>query len=143
VRTSGASTAARLGYASLAVRATAPLALMALIFYLSAQEAVGPNLPGWTRVVAHFGEYALLAALWAWALGPALADRALPAAAAIAFVYALSDEFHQSFVEGREADPLDVLADTAGIAAALILLARLSATARNRRTVRRVPGPPA
>jgi VanZ family protein len=95
---------------------------MALIFYLSAQEAVGPELPAWTRVVAHFGEYALLAALWVWALAPLLGRRALLLAAAIAFVYALSDEYHQSFVEGRDADPLDVLADAAGIAAAVGLL---------------------
>jgi VanZ family protein len=143
VRTSGASTAARLGYASLALRATAPLALMALIFYLSAQEAVGPELPAWVRVVAHFGEYALLAALWIWALAPPLGRRALPVAAAIAFVYALSDEYHQSFVEGRDADPLDVLTDAAGIAVAVILLARRWTAGRNRRTARRARVPPA
>ena len=51
-------------------RALAPLALMALIFYLSAQPSVGPELPAFTRVIAHFSEYALLAALWAWALAP-------------------------------------------------------------------------
>jgi VanZ family protein len=37
-------------------------------------------------------------------------------AAAIAFAYALSDEFHQSFVEGRDADPLDIAVDACGIA---------------------------
>ena len=61
-----------------ALRALAPLALMALIFYLSAQQSVGPELPAFTRVIAHFGEYALLAALWVWALRPgARAARAL------------------------------------------------------------------
>jgi VanZ family protein len=114
---------------------------MALIFYLSAQEAVGPDLPAWVRVVAHFGEYALLAALWVWALAPLLGRRALLAAAAIAFVYALSDEFHQSFVEGRDADPLDVLADAAGIAFAVSLMS-LGPAARGRRTARRARVPP-
>jgi VanZ family protein len=143
VTNSGASTAARLGYGSLALRATAPLALMALIFYLSAQEAVGPELPAWVRVVAHFGEYALLAALWVWALTPVLGRRALLVAAAIAFAYALSDEYHQSFVEGRDADPLDVLTDAAGIAVAVILLARHWTAGRNRRMARRARVPPA
>lgn len=97
---------------------------MALIFYLSAQESVGPDLPGWTRVVAHFSEYALLAALWAWALSPALGRRALLAAAAISLLYAISDEYHQSFVEGRDSDPVDALVDAAGIALVLLALRR-------------------
>ena len=54
---------------------------MALIFYLSAQEAVGPELPALTRVIAHFSEYALLAALWVWALAPVLGQRSIAAAA--------------------------------------------------------------
>jgi VanZ family protein len=110
---------------STAVRAAAPLALMALIFYLSAQEAVGPELPAWTRVVAHFTEYAVLATLWAWALAPSLGRRALLAAAAISLLYAIADEYHQSFVDGRDSDVLDVITDAAGIAAALLVIARL------------------
>jgi VanZ family protein len=121
---------------SWAPRAVAPLALMALIFYLSAQEAVGPELPAWTRVVAHFGTYAVLAALWVWALAPALGRRALAVAAAIAFVYALSDEYHQSFVPGRDSDPLDVLVDAAGIVVAVSLLSARRAASRRRPTSR-------
>ena len=105
----------------IALRAAAPLALMALIFYLSAQESVGPDIGEWARFVAHFSEYALLAALWLWALAPELGRRALIAAAAISLLYALSDEYHQSFVPGRDADPLDVLVDACGIALALAL----------------------
>ena len=107
-----------------ALRALAPLALMGLIFYFSAQEAVGPELPAWTRVAAHFTEYAVLASLWAWALAPTLGRRALVAAALISFLYAISDEYHQRFVEGRDSDIMDVLADTAGIAVALALAHR-------------------
>jgi VanZ family protein len=105
-------------------RALAPLAWMALIFYLSAQPSVGPELPAWTRVPAHFTEYAVLAALWAWALAPHLGRRALGAAAAIALLYAVTDEFHQSFVEGRDSDPLDVVADAAGIAVGVAVARR-------------------
>ena len=108
-----------------ALRALAPLAMMGLIFYLSDQPSVGPELPAWTRVVAHFGEYFLLASLWIWALSPSLGARALPLAATISLLYAISDEYHQSFVPGRVSDPLDVLADAAGIAAALWAVPRL------------------
>ncbi len=107
---------------TLAFRATAPLALMALIFVLSAQEDAPGGPSNLASVVGHFTEYALLSVLWIWALAPELGRRALPVAAAIAFVYALSDEFHQSFVEGRDADPLDLLVDACGIAAALVLV---------------------
>ena len=107
--------------AALWPRALAPLALMALIFYLSAQPSVGPELPAWTRIVAHFTEYAVLATLWLWALYPALGPRALVVAGVISILYAISDEYHQSFVEGRDSDPLDVAADTVGVAAALLL----------------------
>jgi len=95
-------------------RLVAPLSLMALIFYLSAQPSVGPELPAWTRVVAHFTEYFALAALWIWALAPGMGRRALAVGFAIAVLYAISDEWHQSFVEGRDSDPLDVLVDTLG-----------------------------
>lgn len=118
------------------VRAIAPLALMALIFYFSAQQQVGPELPAFTRVIAHFTEYAVLAALWAWALSPALGRRALYVAAAITLLYAISDELHQSYVPGRDSDPLDVLVDGLGIAAALSLFSATRAAPRRPRTSR-------
>lgn len=116
----------------LALRAIPPIALMALIFYLSSREAVDPDLPGWVSIVAHFSEFALLAALWSWALAPALGRRALALAAVIAVLYAISDEYHQNFVEGRDSDPLDVLVDTLGIAAALIAIGRRPTGGRGR-----------
>jgi VanZ family protein len=119
-------------------RALAPLALMALIFYLSAQPSVGPELPAWTRVVAHLSEYFVLTSLWLWALAPALGTRTIPAAAGVSFLYAISDEYHQGFVEGRDSDPLDVLIDTTGIVAACWLAyARGSASTRATHSARR------
>lgn len=114
-------------------RVAAPLALMALIFYLSAQPDPGPDVGAIGRIGAHFAEYALLAALWAWALAPVLGRRALAAAAAIALLYAVSDEYHQGFVPGRDADPLDVLIDAAGIAVALSLIHLSARRAASRR----------
>ena len=99
---------------------------MGLIFYLSGQQQVGPELPAFTRIVAHFTEYATLAALWSWALVPTLGRQGLIAAAAICVLYAASDEWHQSFVEGRDSDPVDFLIDCAGIAFAVFLSSRPS-----------------
>ena len=122
-----------------AVRALAPLALMGLIFYLSAQEQVGPGLPAFTRVIAHFTEYAVLASLWIWALVPEFGRRGLIAAVVISFVYAASDEWHQGFIEGRDSDPVDLLVDSCGIAFAAFLSSRPSvrqAASRRRPTSR-------
>ena len=123
-------------------RPLAPLALMALIFYLSAQSDPGPDVGSAGTIAAHFGEYALLAGLWCWALAPALGSRALLGAAAISLLYAVSDEYHQGFVAGRDSDPLDVLVDAAGVATALALI-RAWSRGRNPRTARRAPAPPA
>jgi VanZ family protein len=110
------------------VRVVPPLALMSLIFYLSAQSDPGADIGTVGRIAAHAGEYALLAGLWTWALAPALGRRAIGAAALISLLYAISDEWHQSYVPGRDADPLDIVVDAAGIAAvAALIRARLRA----------------
>ena len=107
-----------------ALRALAPLALMALIFFLSAQPDLDSGLGTLDlvlRKLAHATEYALLTLLWAWALRPATRWNVL-AAAVIAVLYAASDEFHQTFVEGRHGSPVDVLVDSAGVLIAIALL---------------------
>jgi VanZ family protein len=89
---------------------------MGLIFYLSAQ----PDLPhpgtGWADLLfssgAHVFVFGVLAVLWARALGAR--RHALWIAFALTALYALSDEFHQSFVPGRTPDPLDLLCDSFG-----------------------------
>jgi VanZ family protein len=106
---------------------------MALIFWSSSQSG-GGGFPEWAHVVAHFAEYAALAALWIWALRPLIGDRAWPSAAGIALAYAVSDEIHQSFVPGRVSDPLDVVVDSLGIWAALLAAAYARGRASARRT---------
>jgi len=91
---------------------------MALIFWASAQSG-GGSIPEWGHVLGHFFEYALLAALWLWALRPGMGHRSFAAAALITISYAISDEIHQSFVPGRFSDPVDVLVDALGAATAL------------------------
>ena len=77
-----------------------PLAMMAVIFALSAQPDLNSGLGTLDtilRKLAHMAEYALLWFLWLRAFGyrrPALA-------AAIAVGYAITDELHQTTVEGR------------------------------------------
>lgn len=101
-------------------RSPAPLALMALIFFLSAQPNLGTDLGlidliG--RKIAHASVYAALTLLWWWAFIPQRpGKRALLLAVAISFLYAVSDEFHQSFVDGRVGSPIDVAIDSVGIA---------------------------
>lgn len=72
------------------------------------------------NVAAHFTEYLvfgallLLAAHRTW---PALGWRRLILIAIVlASLYAVTDEFHQSFVPGRMCDPADWLTDTLGAA---------------------------
>lgn len=102
----------------------APLALMAAIFVLSSLSDSGAEREAWevvARKLAHFGEYLLLTLLWAWALRPVSA-RAIPIAACLALLYAGSDEFHQTFVEGRTGSLRDVAIDAVGVAVAVALL---------------------
>jgi multisubunit Na+/H+ antiporter MnhB subunit len=95
----------------------AVLVWAALIFAASHIPGSGfPAHPSFLNVVAHFCEYAVFAALLALALhspGRALWKTAL-FALVIASLYAVSDEFHQSFIPGRTPDPLDWLTDTLG-----------------------------
>lgn len=98
---------------------------MALIFWLSAQ----PQLPGLTitwldwllKHIGHFGAYAVLALLWWRIIVRSFRDRHVAAALAFAgaFLYAISDEMHQSFVPGRDASWLDLVIDVFGAASAI------------------------
>jgi VanZ family protein len=99
-----------------------PLLLMGLIYFASAQPSLDSGL-GWIdtvgRKLIHLGEYALLCFLWWRALRTVMPDRrAALVALVVASLYAATDEFHQSFIEGRNGSPLDWAIDTAGAAAA-------------------------
>ncbi len=103
-----------------------------LIFHLSSLPA--DRLPRlWTYehgdIILHGLEYLVFAALLyrAFAIArPALgAGRLGLAAWGLSAVYALSDEFHQSFVRGREACGSDLIADLFGAAIGVLLLREL------------------
>jgi VanZ family protein len=99
------------------IAAILALIVAIVIFALSAVPGSSfPAHPNFLNVVAHFCEYALLAALLTVALNSPrrkLWQSAL-IALAIASFYGASDEFHQLFVPGRVCDVMDWLTDTAG-----------------------------
>jgi VanZ like family len=112
------------GFALALRRSPAPLALMAIIFWLSAQPNLDSGLGLWDDILrkfAHVTAYAVLMVLWTWSLRPVLA-RPLPIAAALTLIYAITDEYHQSFVEGRTGSGIDVGIDLIGVLIATILL---------------------
>ncbi len=103
-----------------------PILIMAVIFALSAMPAGDPQHAWYivvVRKIAHFSEYALLLAFWWRALATRMdSGRALLVAFAISVGYAATDEFHQTFVEGRYGTPRDVLIDSTGAAAAAAVI---------------------
>ena len=105
------------------LRALAPIALMGVIFYLSAQPAAGHHA-WWVIVIRKLGHvtgYALLTALWAWVL-QGVVRRPVLVAVGVALAYACTDEWHQTFVHGRTGTPRDVAIDAIGVAIAAILI---------------------
>ncbi len=106
------------------------LGWMALLFYLSSQPYLDvPSLVPDQDKFMHFGAYGVLGALLLGSLRPTPTGysraQALVAAAA-ASLYGVSDEIHQLFVPGRDADVIDWLADTSGALLATLLLAWVS-----------------
>jgi VanZ family protein len=91
-----------------------------LIFYLSSIPDLRSDFPNnidyVLRKLAHMTEYAILAFLFFRA---AVLDvgkkRALVFAIFFAFIFALSDEYHQTFVAGRSGNAVDILIDSSAI----------------------------
>ena len=105
-----------------------PIALMAVIFLLSAQPDLSSGLGTIDligRKLIHATEYAALCFLWWRALRTIAGPRAaIVLALGVAIGYAGTDEFHQRFVHGRHGTPVDVLIDATGATAAAFLIRR-------------------
>lgn len=90
----------------------------ALIFTLSSIAGLPAPPGGLTDKHAHFVTYAVLCACLVWGLtdrAPARTTWPIAAAAVVlASLYGASDEWHQSFVPGRETSMRDLAADAAG-----------------------------
>ena len=64
------------------------------------------------RKLAHFSEYFILALLLFNAMG--FSNKNILYVILICFVYSLSDEVHQLFIDGRDGNFIDTLIDTSG-----------------------------
>jgi VanZ family protein len=81
-----------------------------------------------TRKIAHFTEYAILGLLAARAFWSS--KRWFLISAVLVVVYALIDEYHQSFVPSRTASVVDSFIDMAGGLTALVFISRRRKDAR-------------
>jgi VanZ family protein len=91
----------------------------AVIFTFSSIPSLTTGLGTWDTILrkgAHMTEYAILGLLLLRAIG-----KELPALA-LGIAYAITDEFHQHFVRGRHASPIDVLIDTVGLAIGIFIV---------------------
>jgi VanZ family protein len=104
------------------MRLWVPVAAWAVvIFALSSVPALDSGLSWDTplRKAAHVTEYAILGALLLRAL-----RRPVPAWL-VGIAYAVTDEFHQHFVSGRNGNPVDVAIDALGLLLGVFVYRRL------------------
>lgn len=106
-----------------------PVALWAgLLFFLSSRSDPGAagRIPDW---LTHGAAYLLLAVLLARAVaggvGRPLAARTALVVVLVATLYGVSDEWHQSFVPGRDSSAGDVAKDAGGALLGVLLFRRL------------------
>jgi len=104
----------------------ASLVYCGLIFYASSRSTLPtPNVFSGQDKVIHATAYAVMAVLFWHAAMQRCAVRLLPwLVVAVCAAYGISDEWHQSFVPGRDASVWDWLADVSGAMAASMLLFR-------------------
>jgi VanZ family protein len=112
-----------------------PVAVMALIFWLSATPDLSSGLGSLDLVLRKAAHIAIFALLWL-TFARATSWRRPVAATVAALLYAASDEYHQTFVQGRHGTPVDVAIDAIGMG-----IAAFAWTVAARRRGGR-PGPP-
>lgn len=112
------------------------LTWMGVIYFLSSRPPTDyPPLFWGADKVIHIAVYAVLGVLVAIAVGHARGTNQwsrIWLVTALVTVYGVSDEFHQSFVPGREPSVGDILADAFGgfVAAVVMFRLRTSMVAR-------------
>ena len=107
------------------VSAISAVAWMGLIFFFSSLSGEASSRPLESEAVSWLGEwrsyaghivlYAVLAALlqttlWGWNRGPDI--RWVLSVALFSSIFGISDEYHQSFVDGRSATVADAVVDS-------------------------------
>lgn len=114
-----------------------PILWMGVIFILSAQPTL-PHAPDTLldlilKKAAHMIEYGILAFLLWRALSRGrgtLSRAALVTALLVSVLYAVSDEYHQTFVPGRNGTLVDIGVDAVGTLIALLVVGRLERKGR-------------
>ena len=98
-----------------------PVVVLCVIIFWQSSHATPHILPRWPHQdkVLHCLVYGLLGALWVRAFNTLKGFNGrrrilLLTGVVMATMYGLSDEWHQSFVPARTADPADLLADFCG-----------------------------
>lgn len=98
-----------------------PILWMGFIYYLSSFNKIQVSQVGWedliTRKIAHMSEYCMLYILFFRALkntSKLTFVELVVSALLLTFLYAASDEFHQTFVPGRTGKVVDVFIDAIG-----------------------------
>ncbi len=113
-----------------------PAALWAAVLFLLSElqlQGSGVDLPGGTDKLAHGGLYLILGLALAWGkvrtgfAGPAILLLIIGAG------YGALDEWHQSFVPGRDVSVGDWMANSVGVTLGLVLFPSFSARFRDRR----------
>ena len=96
-----------------------------LIFWLSSQSSLpAPELFPQQDKLVHMAAYAVMGFLAWHCFAHRLSNRSLLVVTSILFasLYGASDEWHQSFVPGRNADIWDWIADSMGAATSVLYL---------------------
>lgn len=97
------------------------------IYFLSSVPSLRSELPDdWDlvlRKLAHITEYAVLVFLFFRAASQSIGKRrAIAYAALFALTFALSDEYHQTFISGRSGNAVDATIDSLGIFLSVFLI---------------------
>lgn len=115
-----------------ALKAWGPAAIWAAVLFLLSRIS-GEGTPDWPWMsdkVVHLGLYAVLGLTLAWAGRESGWNRPF-LLLALGFGYGVLDEWHQSFVPGRDPSFGDLLADGVGVALGVLLGGLLLARTRS------------
>jgi len=109
-----------------------PAALWAVVlFLLSELPGTGLGLPGGTDKLAHGGLYLILGLSLAWGKARTGSDVPVGVLLLVGVGYGAFDEWHQSFVPGRDLSVGDWVADSIGVMLGLLLFSSLSSRFRD------------
>jgi VanZ family protein len=99
---------------------------MGLIFYMSSGPIASPALNSIPDYYLHSAGFSLLSVLLFWAWNEGVFPSKLPGnyffPVLITILYGISDEFHQSFVPGRDSEVKDVVSDAIGALIGMLII---------------------